>query len=283
VHRLAAPLDSQQVALRLSRLDDEDAGSTLYGLAALLAAATGIGLFALYRAVAVQVAFAERRNNFVSAVTHELRTPLTAIRMYGEMLRDGMVRDDATRQEYYATITAEGERLTRLINNVMEHAKLRRGQRHAHLERGDVGKVVREVVELMTPHVEREGFSMTLRAAAGLPPVAFDVDALKQVLFNVIDNALKYGRSDVARVEITCESEDRGVTIGVRDFGPGVDQAQLESVFEPFFRGESELTRRQKGTGLGLALVRDLVELMNGSVRGTNRGPGFEIRIGLRS
>ena len=96
-------------------------------------------MFALYRTVAVQVAFAERRNNFVSAVTHELRTPLTAIRMYGEMLRDGMVRDDATRQECYATITAEGERLTRLINNVMEHAKLRRGQRHAHLERGAVG------------------------------------------------------------------------------------------------------------------------------------------------
>jgi signal transduction histidine kinase len=282
VHRLAPPLDSQQVALRLSRLDDEDASSTLYGLAALLAAATGIGLFALYRAVAVQVAFAERRNNFVSAVTHELRTPLTAIRMYGEMLRDGMVQDDATRQEYYATITAEGERLTRLINNVMEHAKLRRGQRHAHLERGDVGPVVRDVVELMTPHVEREGFAITLRAGSDLPHVRFDVDALKQILFNVIDNALKYGRGGDARIEVTCEADGDGVAIGVRDFGPGIDQAQLASVFEPFFRGESELTRRQKGTGLGLALVRDLVELMNGSVCGVSRAPGFEIRVSLR-
>ncbi|HEX2677288.1 MAG TPA: histidine kinase dimerization/phospho-acceptor domain-containing protein, partial [Polyangiales bacterium] len=152
-HRLAAPLDSQEVSLRLSRLDDEDASSTLYGLAALLAAAAVLGLYALYRMVAAQVRFAERRNNFVAAVTHELKTPLTSIRMYGEMLRDGMVEDEPTRREYYATITAESERLTRLINNVMEHGRLRKGQRLPHLVGCDVGAIVSEVVELMRPHI----------------------------------------------------------------------------------------------------------------------------------
>jgi signal transduction histidine kinase len=284
VHQLAAPLDSQHVSLRLSRLDDEDASSTLYGLATLLAAAAVLGLFSIYRMVAVQIRFAERRNNFVAAVTHELRTPLTSIRMYGEMLRDGMVQDDATRQEYYATITAEGERLTRLINNVMEHGQLRRGQRHAHLERRDAGAITREVVELMKPHIVHEGFVVEINISDALPAVEVDVDALKQVLFNVIDNALKYGKGDVARIEVTCEpGPNAGVTIRVRDHGPGIANDQHSAVFEAFYRGESELTRRHKGTGLGLALVRDLVTLMHGEVRATNQNPGFQVTIDLRA
>jgi signal transduction histidine kinase len=281
-HRLAAPLDSQEISLSLTKLDDDDATGTLYGLAALLAAAAIVGLVALYRVVAVQIRFAERRNNFVAAVTHELKTPLTSIRMYGEMLRDGMVQDEATRREYYATITAEGERLTRLINNVMEHGELRRGQRQTNVQRGDVGAVVREVVEVMRPHIEHEGFKVELHVAAGLPAVRLDPDAVKQVLFNVLDNALKYGRGrEQHAIQVSCSAGERGVVVSVRDFGPGVADDQLSTVFEPFFRGESELTRRQKGTGLGLALVRDLVQLMNGEVCGLNRGPGFEVRIAL--
>jgi signal transduction histidine kinase len=281
-HRLAPPLASHEVSLSLLKLDDDDATGTLYGLAALLAAAAIIGLVALYRVVAVQIRFAERRNNFVAAVTHELKTPLTSIRMYGEMLRDGMVEDEATRREYYATITAEGERLTRLINNVMEHGELRRGQRQANVRRGDVGAVVREVVEVMTPHIEHEGFEIELQIDTGLPAVRLDADAVKQVLFNVLDNALKYGRGEGRQaIHVSCTAQDAGVVVSVRDFGPGVVEQQLSTVFEPFFRGEDELTRRQKGTGLGLSLVRDLVALMHGEVRGVNCSPGFEVRIAL--
>lgn len=284
-HRLAPPFDSLVVALRLSQLDDEDARTTLWSLASLLAFAAVLGLFAIYRMVAVQIGFAERRNNFVAAVTHELRTPLTSIRMYSEMLRDGMVQDEATRQEYYATITAEGERLTRLINNVMEHGQLRRGQRHAHLERTDVGRVVREVMGLMTPHMAREGFAIELEVPDNLPSAAIDVDALKQVLFNVIDNALKYGRGEISKLEVTCSASDdaSSVTIGLRDWGPGVPEAHLRSVFEPFYRGETELTRRHKGTGLGLALVRDLTALMHGKVQAHNAQPGFAVEITLQA
>jgi signal transduction histidine kinase len=281
-HRLAPPFESQHISLRLSRLDDEDAGSTLYGLAALLATAAVGGLFALYRMVAVQLTFAERRDNFVSAVTHELKTPLTAIRMYGEMLRDGMVQDETARREYYAIITAEGERLTRLINNVMEHARLRRGSRPMQLVRADAGAVVREVIEVMAPHLAREGFRVEVEVAADLPEAHLDVDAFKQVLFNVIDNAIKYGRSgDASVLQVACSHEAGEVLVRVRDFGPGIAEHQLELVFEPFFRGEHELTRRHQGTGIGLSLVRELVGQMNGGVQGHNRRPGLEIRIAL--
>jgi signal transduction histidine kinase len=270
------------VWLRLSQLDDEDAGSTLYGLAALLATAAVVGLFALYRMVAVQLTFAERRDNFVSAVTHELKTPLTAIRMYGEMLRDEMVPDEATRREYYAIITAEGERLTRLINNVMEHARLRRGIRPMQLVRSDAGAVVREVVDVMGPQLAREGFRVELQVAVDLPDVQLDVDAFKQVLFNVIDNAIKYGRSgDAGVLQVACSHEGGEVLVRLRDFGPGIAEHQLKLVFEPFYRGQDELTRRQQGTGIGLTLVRELVGHMNGCVQGHNRSPGLEIRIAL--
>ncbi len=283
-HRLAAPFDAYQLTLDLARLDDEDASSTLYGFAGLFGAAAALGLIAIYRMVVVQVGFAERRNNFVAAVTHELRTPLTAIRMYGEMLRDGMVDDEAQKRDYYATITAESERLTRLINNVMEHGRLRRGQRHAHLEHADAGALVHEVVELMRPHIEREGRAVELRVSAELPPVQLERDALKQVLFNVLDNAIKYGRGDTgpSTIELSCAAANGGVLIRARDYGPGVASHQLDHVFEPFYRGEHELTRRHQGTGLGLSLVRDLVELMHGHVEALNCEPGFEIRIQLR-
>ena len=148
-HELAAPLQHQTLTLRLSRLDDHDPSATMYFLAGLLAFAVVFGLVALYRMVAAQVRFTERRDNFVSAVTHELKTPLTAIRMYAEMLRDGIVDDEETRRRYYVTITAEGERLTRLIDNVLEHAKLRRGQRRMHLVKANPGVLLREVFDLM--------------------------------------------------------------------------------------------------------------------------------------
>jgi signal transduction histidine kinase len=286
-HVLASPLDEQTVWLRLSRLDDEDTSSVLYGLSALLSAAVVLGLYALYRMVAVQVRFAERRDNFVAAVTHELKTPITAIRMYGEMLRDDMVRDEDTRRDYYRMITAEGERLSRLINNVLEHARLRQGERPMRLMAGNVELLVREVVEVMRPHIEHEGFSIELEVDPALPRALYDDDALKQVLFNVIDNALKYGRYADGRkggaLCIRCKAVEGVVTICVRDFGPGVPAASLKTVFDPFYRAQDELTRSQPGTGIGLSLVRDLVGRMRGKVTGSNAAPGFEVEIALQS
>jgi len=281
-HALAAPLDAYTVELGLPRLDDADASSALYGFAVLFTTATVLGLLAIYRMLVVQIAFAERRNNFVSAVTHELRTPLTTIRMYGEMLRDGMVSDEATRREYYATITSEGERLTRLINNVMEHGRLRRGQRRAQLQRVEPRQLVQEVLDMMRPHLEREGFRLELQHSAGCAAAQLDADALKQILFNALDNARKYGRgTGEALIEVSCESGADTLELRVRDHGPGVPEAQLPQLFEPFYRGEAELTREHQGTGLGLSLVRDLVLLMHGKVTAYNRNPGLELRVVL--
>lgn len=213
-------------------------------------------------------------------MSHELKTPLTAIRMYGEMLRDGIVASDAKRQEYYRHITAESERLSRLINNVLEFSRLEKGTRDVALTTGPLEPVVREALELVRPHVEAQGFALRVEID-GAPPVRFERDALLQVLFNLVDNAVKYARDGAERwVAVRLAADAGGATLAVRDSGPGVPERHLPHVFEPFYRGERELTRRSRGTGLGLALVRGLAERMGGRVAGRNApGGGFEVTI----
>ena len=280
-HRFADPFDDLSARLALRTLPGSGDARWIYVLSGGMIVAAVLGLLALYRMVAVAVAFAERRSNFVAAVSHELKTPLTAIRMYGEMLRDGIVASEAKREEYYRHITAESERLSRLINNVLEFSRLEKGTRDVSLTTGPLEPVVREAVELVRPHVEAEGFTLRVATDGALPPVRFERDALLQVLFNLVDNAVKYARDGAERwVEVRTAAADGGVRLAVRDSGPGIPERHLAHVFEPFYRGERELTRRHKGTGIGLALVRGLVERMGGRVGGRNvDGGGFEVTI----
>jgi signal transduction histidine kinase len=166
-HRFAEPFDDLTVALRLGPLADVSGAGSVYLLSILLLLAASAGLFALYRMVGVTVRFAERRNNFVAAVSHELKTPLTAIRMYAEMLRDGIVPSERKRQEYYGTITSESQRLSRLINNVLEFSRLEKGNRQMNLVAGSLGPVVEEMAELLRPHAEHEGFTLEVVSDPG--------------------------------------------------------------------------------------------------------------------
>jgi len=284
-HRFAEPFADLAARLVLRPLPGIGSATYVYALCALLLATAVLGLAALYRMVSVVVSFAERRGNFVAAVSHELKTPLTAIRMYGEMLRDGMVPSDAKRNEYYRHITVESERLSRLINNVLEFSRLEKGTREMALVVGSVAPVVQEVAELLRPHVQAQGFELHAEVAADLLPVRFERDALMQVLWNLVDNAVKYARdTSPKRIELGCRQHGGDVRVTVRDHGPGVPARYLGKIFEPFYRGESELTRRSKGTGLGLALVRGLVERMGAQVSGGNAaGGGFAVDITFRA
>ena len=280
-HRFAEPFSSAEALVTV-----EVAGSATLSnarlLSGLLVAAVLLGLWAVYRMAAYAVAYAERRGNFVAAVTHELKTPLTAIRMYGEMLRDGMVSDEAKKQRYYQTIIAEGERLSRLVDNVLELARLERKEKAPPATAGEVGPILEEALQLLRPHAEKEGFALELRVEKGLPAVQVDRDALLQVIFNLVDNAIKYSQNaELKKITIAASSEAGEVVVKVEDRGPGVEPAQLRHLFEPFWRGESELTRKTKGTGIGLALVKGLVERMGGKVA-ARRGEAGGLEIAIR-
>lgn len=284
-HRFVEPFGHLVVALNLSHLPGDGGGIYVYSLGALLALAISVGLFAAYRMVAVTVSFADRRNNFVSAVTHELKTPLTSIRLYSEMLRDGIVSDDEKRQKYYRTITAESERLTRLINNVLELSRIERQQRPMNLTVGDVRPVIEEVLTVLAPHAKAAGFDLSMRAGRDIVPARFERDALSQVLFNLVDNAIKYAAdAEDKRIVVSVAADPSGgVLVSVNDKGPGVPLKHLSHVFEPFYRGQQELTRTAPGTGIGLALVRGLVAGMGGRVTAANTEPGFAICVRLPS
>ncbi len=282
-HRFAPPFSDLTAHLRLRPLAERGSSLYVYLLSLALVAATLIGLALLYRMVAVTLRFAERRNNFVAAVSHELKTPLTAIRMYGEMLRDGVVPSENKRSEYYRHITNESERLSRLINNVLEYSKLEKGDRRLALETGSVAPVIHQVVETMGPHAEEHGFELVSHIAQNLPATRFETDALTQILWNLVDNAIKYASTAIdRRIELRAVREGDGVVISVGDHGGGVDERHLREVFEPFFRTENELTRASKGTGLGLALVKGLAEGMGATVVGTNSPKGgFVVEVRL--
>jgi signal transduction histidine kinase len=284
-HRFAEPFDTFGLELALPTLPGGRGTGAIYALAAMLALVAAGGLFAVYRMVAVVVHFAERRNRFVAAVSHELKTPLTSIRMYAEMLRDGLVSSERKRDEYYHTITDESERLSRLIDNVLDFSRLEKGEYEVNARPGHVLRVVEESVAKLAPHAERQGFALELSTDAELPEVRFDPDALTQVIFNLVDNALKYARTASRKeVMVDCRAMAPGVVVAVRDFGPGVPAKDLGRVFEAFYRREDELTRTTKGTGIGLALVDELVRSMGGSVEATNAAEGgLEVRVLLPS
>jgi len=241
-----------------------------------------MGLFAIYQSAREVMALSERRSRFVSSVTHELKTPLTNIRMYIEMLEQGIARDPEREQEYFRILGSESSRLSRLINNVLEFSKFEKKQTRLDLREGTLEEEIHEVKEVMQEKLRQEGFSLKVEMEE-LPPFKYDREAMIQILINLIDNSMKFGKSMPSR-EITLKvwPEPDIAKISVSDTGPGIPRHDLKKVFDDFYRVDSDLTRTTGGTGIGLALVKKLVTLMGGSVWAENNdGPGCTITISL--
>jgi len=280
-HRFAPPFETVEVVAGVQPIPGVRGyeEGLLQGLVVLLTLLLVLVGGALLWAVRAELAYARRRQDFVAAVSHELRTPLTSIRMYAEMLRDGMVPDPQRQHTYHATITSEAERLTRLIGNVLELSRLEQGGPGPEPVVGELAPVIREAVATLGPHAEAQGVRFVLDLPDELPTVRIDRDGLLQVLVNLMDNAVKFGGE--GEVQLRVVAVDGAVELRIRDHGPGVPRTQLGSIFEPFYRGERELTRTTKGTGIGLALVRRLVAEMGGRVAARNH-PDGGLEVSLR-
>jgi len=284
-HTFAEPFEDLVVHASLVQLPGQERWETraIWLLAGLLLTVTVLGSTALYRMVTTELAYAQQRTDFVSAVSHELKTPLTSIRLYAEMLREGMVLSEDRRDAYYQTITAESDRLGRLIDNVLELGRLERGAEGGALVAGDVADIVGEVVDMLRPHAEQRGFRLDIQLPPNLPTVRLDRDALTQILVNLLDNGVKFSaEAEDKRLVIRATPHPQGVQLLVRDHGPGVPERQLTEIFEPFFRGERELTRNTRGTGIGLALVRGLAARMDAKLSARNHPEGgLEVTLDL--
>jgi len=281
-NRLSAPLDSLELIFSIKRLPPGP-GASVLGWTTIIIAIAFLGcFFFLYRLGLSQINVARQQQDFVSAVSHELKTPLTSIRMYGEMLKEGWA-DDEKRQTYYEYIHLEAERLTRLISNVLQLAKITRNEPSFNIRPTKVGELINNIDSRIATQVEGAGFDLKFNRndETDRTLIMIDEDCFAQIIINLVDNAIKFSENaDHKAIEITSKlTGDKQVLFAVRDFGPGVAKDQMKKIFQLFYRSESELTRETVGTGIGLAIVHQLTVAMNGKVDIINREPGAEFRV----
>lgn len=201
------------------------------------------------------------RGEFVANVSHELKTPLSVVRMFAEMLLTGRVESPKKERQYLEIICRESERLSGLIENVLDFSAIERGKQTYDLRSGDLGEVVRRAVDTFRFRLEQEGLDIHLSLPDERPPAHFDEQAILLAVLNLIDNAAKYGGRN-GPVEVSLVAGRRHAYVHVRDHGPGIPEDQHRRVFERFYRGQRHGATR--GSGIGLSLVKRIVEAHDG-------------------
>jgi len=238
-------------------------------------------LFLLLRGV---IKLSERRAAFVSSVTHELRTPLTTFRLYSEMLADGMVPDEETKQEYLRTMQGESERLNHLVENVLSYSQIERGTARSKFEKLAVADLVERLRPVLQRRIDQEDAALSIEITPDAGEVETDVTAVEQILFNLIDNACKYGlpESGNGHVSLTARRDRKGLAFEVSDNGKGVQRHERKRLFQAFHKSASDAAHSKPGVGLGLALCRRLAKALGGNLTlgaPREKGASFVLQI----
>ncbi len=250
---------------------------------ALVVALTLFGAYLLLRDVRRDLKLAEMRSQFVSSVSHELKTPLTSIRMFAETLRLQRSKDPAAREEYLDTIVKESERLSRLLNNVLDFSKIEQGKKVYRPASAPLADIIRETARAMEYPLKQQGFALDIECEEGIPEVVVDRDGLEQALMNLLNNAMKYS-VNAREISLKLQKQGNWAVIRVKDQGIGIDQAEHKRIFDKFYRVASPENDRLPGTGLGLALVSHFIKAHRGRIEvesSTGRGSTFSLYLPL--
>src|SRR5262245_15823853 len=274
--------------LALSRSRSASPGTAVRRKVALLTAALAVllvviaaGIVATYRLVRREMEMARLKSDFVANVSHDLKTPLSVVRMYSETLDMGRVTDEAKRREYYRVITRESERLSRLIDNVLDFSRIDSGRRRYEMTPTAVEPLVREAVEAFAYPLTQEGFKVEVEIAPDLPLVPLDAEAVGQALSNLVDNALKYS-ADRRVLGVAARVVGDELALEVTDLGIGIPANEHERIFDKFYRVGRSDTQGRRGSGVGLALVRHVAEAHGGRVTVDSRlGEGSRFTVWL--
>lgn len=270
--------------------------TAVYGLSliALLLVAIVVGCYGFYRIGLQQLTLAEQRLNFVSSVSHELKTPLTSIRMYSEMLKTGTLLSQEHQLEYYEFIHSESERLSRLIDNILQLATLNQPEQSVNLQYVKLSILQDIIRSKVSSLFEANDFELSITQPFEQPDkinVLVDNDAFSQVIINITDNAIKFfNREEIAdqtrqKIDFIFSQNPTHkdqLQLEVRDYGQGITVEQENKIFELFYRGGSELTRTTQGTGIGLALVHELMSAQNGTIQVKRMNPGLSMIMTLK-
>ncbi len=224
------------------------------------------------------------KEDFISNVSHELKTPLSLIRMFSEMLVSNRVKNDVARQEYYGIIHSESDRMSRLVANLLDFARLERERHSLHFEKTKIAELVAKELEAFRYQLQKDGFELVTHIDKNVPDTMADSNAISMAFFNLLDNALKYS-GERKHVTVSVSAGDGTVDLAVSDRGIGIPEAERQRVFEKFFRGSSTGAKRIRGSGIGLSITKQVAEMHGGEIcveSEPGRGSTFTLKIPVR-
>jgi signal transduction histidine kinase len=223
------------------------------------------GLVLTYRSVSKEMALAHLKSDFVSNVSHELRTPLALIRLYAETLELGRITTQEKKDDYYRIIRKESERLTALINNILDFSRIEAGRKEYDFRETDIAELVRNTLDSYRYQIEQQGFAFEQNIDPGIPAVRIDREAIARALVNLVNNALKYSANEKFLGVRLYRVNDR-LKLEVVDRGIGITRREQSKIFEKFYRTGDPLVHNTKGSGLGLSLVKHITRAHGGDV-----------------
>ena len=230
----------------------------------LLTATIGFGGYLIVRDAAREAKLSRLRSDFVSNVSHELKTPLTSIRLYAETLLMGRFRGETERTHCVETILHESERLSRLVDNVLDFSKIEKGRKAYHLRNEDLADVARSCLDLFRYRLREEGFAVRTDIPESIRPIPLDRDGVTQAVLNLLNNAVKYSAGRKEIVFRVCDAADHAI-VEVTDRGIGIPKHEQARIFDTFYRVESDRLKAS-GAGLGLTLVKHVMDAHRGRV-----------------
>ncbi len=219
----------------------------------------------VYSTVKKELELAQLKADFVSNVSHELRTPLALISMFAETLELDRVKNDEKKKEYYSIISQEANRLGRIVNSILNFSKMESGKRKFYFESINLNNVIDNIYQTYSYHLLNKGFKFEKHLTENLPDVKIDTEAVSEAVINLIDNAIKYS-NDTKEVILRTGITEKAVFVEVSDKGIGIEPKKQKKIFDKFYRVSSGLIHNVKGTGIGLSLVKQIIDAHNGKI-----------------
>ncbi len=242
-----------------------------------------IGIILMIRAVIHESEISRMKSEFVSNVSHELKTPLALIRMFGETLDSGIVNEEKDKQKFYSIIRKESERLTHLINNVLDFSRMDAGVKEYNFQEADLVEVVRGSLEAYKFQISDNGFQIEIELPDEPLILKIDKDSISQVLLNLLNNAVKYSDEE-KHILVKVQKDSTSASISIADRGVGIPKDELKKIFDKFYRVSTARTKETRGSGLGLTLAKHIVEAHGGTIEvesEVGKGSIFTVRIPL--